>query len=151
MNPIPLISSILIFSGIILYVSLLLLAFLKRGKVNRVQNIQENIVAPLSFKGVPENQFTSSGSAEVASTGFVAGTVQTTAQSILTILSKLETISLDELIATLNDRSKNYVTDALKNLENEGLIEINAGIVMLTDKAAKHLLSLSEKRFDKGV
>ncbi|MCX8188784.1 MAG: hypothetical protein N3F64_03665 [Nitrososphaeria archaeon] len=149
MSILPIISSILIFSGIILYVVLLLQAFLRKGNrgSKKVNNVTENI-APLSFKGVPETAFQTQSSNEVTQY-YSGGTVRSTAQSILTILSTMESIGLEDLIAKLSDRSKNYVTDALRNLEREGLIEINAGIIMLTDKASKTLLSLSEKKVEK--
>lgn len=147
----PLIASILIFSGVILYVVLLFLAFFKKGNrgQKKVNNITDNI-ANLSFSGVPETAFPKQASNEVAQY-YDSGTVRSTAQSILTILSTMESIGLEDLIAKLSDRSKNYVTDALKNLEREGLIKINAGIIMLTDKASKTLLSLSEKTVEKEV
>jgi Mn-dependent DtxR family transcriptional regulator len=46
---------------------------------------------------------------------------------------------------------KDFIVEALKRLEREGLIEVNAGMIQLTDKAAKNLLSLSEKRMEKGM
>jgi Mn-dependent DtxR family transcriptional regulator len=63
----------------------------------------------------------------------------------------LETVSIEDLMAKLSDRSKDFIVEALKRLEREGLIEVNAGMIQLTDKAAKNLLSLSEKRMEKGM
>jgi len=150
MSEIPLISSILIFSGVLLYVSLLLKAFLKKKEGQRVQNIQENYMQPLSFKGVPDTNFSHSGAFDKASTGY-RDTTHSTSQSILNILSTLEAVSIEDLMAKLSDRSKDFIVEALKSLEREGLIEVNAGMIILTDKAAKNILSLSEKRLEKGV
>jgi len=63
----------------------------------------------------------------------------------------LEAVSIEDLMAKLSDRSKDFIVEALKRLEREGLIEVNAGMIQLTDKAAKNLLSLSEKRMEKGM
>ncbi|MEM1985971.1 MAG: hypothetical protein QXK55_07860 [Nitrososphaeria archaeon] len=149
MSSLPLISSILIFSGIILYVILMLMAFLRKKGINpkNIDKIPENI-APLSFQGVPETAYPTQNLGETSQT-YGSGTIQSTAQSILTILSTMESIGFEDLVARLSDRSKNYVTEALKSLEKNGLIKINAGIIMLTDKASKTLLSLSEKKVEK--
>ncbi|MEM4141294.1 MAG: hypothetical protein QXG36_09340 [Nitrososphaeria archaeon] len=141
MSSLPLISSILIFSGIILYVILMLMAFLRKKGINpkNIDKIPENI-APLSFQGVPETAYPTQNLGETSQT-YGSGTIQSTAQSILTILSTMESIGFEDLVARLSDRSK--------NLEKNGLIKINAGIIMLTDKASKTLLSLSEKKVEK--
>lgn len=97
---------------------------------------------------MPETAYQTQNLGETPQT-YDAGTIQSTAQSIVTILSTMESIGFEDLVARLSDRSKNYVTEALKSLEKNGLIKINAGIIMLTDKASKTLLSLSEKKVEK--
>lgn len=94
--------------------------------------------------------FSPSGLFDTPSTGY-SDTAHSTSQSILNILSTLEAVSIEDLMAKLSDRSKDFIVEALKRLEREGLIEVNAGMIQLTDKAAKNLLSLSEKRMEKGM